>query len=68
MPYFDIHDKTGVFLHRLNVGKLLNEHGLTLSSIDHVLSPKLQWSQRQSYDELMQLSLKNQIVSQYGNH
>ena len=58
----DIFDKSGVLIHRLNIARILHEHGLTLSSIDHVLAPRLHWSQRQSYDELMYLSLRNQAM------
>ena len=40
----DIFDKAGVLIHRLNIARILHEHGLTLSSIDHVLAPRLHWS------------------------
>jgi hypothetical protein len=45
-PYIDVIEKTGNPLYRVDMQKLLSEHGLSFVKVSRIKFPKLAWSDR----------------------
>jgi hypothetical protein len=59
IPYFDVFDKSGEPILRINMGEILSKYNISLRSITAVKVPMLDWSARNNFKNLMALGSHN---------